>query len=491
MEEQLKGIDEAVAAGRLLKVTPIQSPLGSTRNASSPYLPDSDNAKHADSYKAKTQTDHDYPNQLAPEAFHGVLGEIVRIIEPHTEADPAGILIQALTAFGNVIGRKSHFLVESTLHFTNLFCVLVGNTSQGRKGTSWNHVRRIFSLADPDWAKNHILEGGLASGEGLIWAVRDPIEKTSPIREGGKIVDYQTEVVDHGVKDKRLLVIESEFASILGVQKRDGNTLSAHLRNAWDRGQLENRTKNNPCRATDAHISIIGHIVQDELLKLLSEADKRNGYGNRILWFIVKRSKSLPNGGNLNERDLTPLVAILQDAIRFGSEVIELKRSIEAQRIWENTYDCLNAERPGLFGAMTARGPAQVLRLSCLYALLDRSAVITDQHLNAALAVWEYAEASCKELFGGSMGNPAADQILAALQLAPEGLARAVISHTVFNKNKPSVEIDDALNLLRRYKLAESRIEETGGRPCEKWFLTKSDSALLTNKTTKAPLKPS
>ena len=41
-------------------------------------------------------------------------------------------------------------------------------------------------------------------------------------------------VVDAGVKDKRLLVQEGELSQALKVMKREGNTLSPVLRNAWD-----------------------------------------------------------------------------------------------------------------------------------------------------------------------------------------------------------------------------------------------------------------
>jgi len=46
--------------------------------------------------------------------------------------------------------------------------------------------------------------------------------------------------------------------------ERQGNTLSAVLRQAWESGNLRTLTKNSPTRATDAHVSIIGHITADE-----------------------------------------------------------------------------------------------------------------------------------------------------------------------------------------------------------------------------------
>ena len=84
-----------------------------------------------------------------------------------------------------------------------------------------------------------------------------------------------TEVTDEGVTDKRLLVVESEFASVLRVAQRQGNTLSATIREAWDSGNLRTLTKNDPMTATGAHICIVGHITADELRAELTATDTR------------------------------------------------------------------------------------------------------------------------------------------------------------------------------------------------------------------------
>jgi hypothetical protein len=42
----------------------------------------------------------DWPAPPDPAAYHGLAGEIVNRIAPHTEADPVAILSQLLVAFG-------------------------------------------------------------------------------------------------------------------------------------------------------------------------------------------------------------------------------------------------------------------------------------------------------------------------------------------------------------------------------------------------------
>jgi len=271
-------------------------------------------------YSAPQEPDN-WPQPLSKEAFHGLTGDIVHAIEPHTEADPAALLIQFLTTFGSVAGRKAHFMVEATPHHTNLFTVLVGDTAKSRKGTSWGHINRLFEEVASSWVSEQIKDG-LSSGEGLIWAVRDPVGKDDP-----------------GVHDKRLLVVETEFASTLKVLKREGNILSPVMRNAWDTGYLNILTKNNPAIATDAHISIIGHITTQELVRFLNEIEAGNGFGNRFLWDCVKRSKCLPEGGHIDQVDLTPLTKRLEEALEFAHKTEEIKFDKEARSLWYEVFE--------------------------------------------------------------------------------------------------------------------------------------------------------
>jgi hypothetical protein len=122
----------------------------------------------------------DYPASPDEAAYYGLAAEIVRKIEPETEADPVALLFQLLAAFGNIIGRNAYMLADGTQHYLNLFIVLVGKTSKGRKGTAWRHVFNLMRHVAEEWSKN--IGHGLSSGEGLIWAVRDKIEGKSSSR---------------------------------------------------------------------------------------------------------------------------------------------------------------------------------------------------------------------------------------------------------------------------------------------------------------------
>lgn len=408
-----------------------------------------------------------WPEPPGREAFFGLVGDITAVIEPASESDPVAVLVQTLICFGNRIGRRAHWVAESVRHYGNEFAVLMGQSSKARKGTSWGQVHHLFQLADqepdgirdplsPSWSSDRILSG-LSSGEGMIWAVRDPISKNG-------------EITDEGVSDKRLLALEPEFANVLKQNDRQGNTLSTMLRQAWETGKLGSLVKNSPARSTDAHISVIGHITTEELSRYLTATESANGFGNRIMWFLVRRSKYLPEGGEPERRAMGELATRLRSAVRFAEGVGLMARDEEARELWHAIYRPLSEGGPGLAGALLGRAEAHVMRLAMLYALLDESPMIRAEHLLAATSLWDFSDRSVKFVFGESLGNPLADDLARLIRQAGTGGVTKSDIFQYLGRHAPAEKVNQALNLLVVQGVAYADKVSTGGRPSEKWF---------------------
>jgi hypothetical protein len=407
---------------------------------------------------------------LVPEAYHGLAGRIVRTIEPHSEADPAALLLHVLIGVGNLIGRGPYATVEQTRHFLNEYVVLVGQSGKGRKGQAWSTPKALLGQADSAWLKARV-RSGLSSGEGVIEHVRDAREEQQPIKERGRVVGYESVMVDAGEPDKRLLVFEAEFASVLRRMNGETNSLSAVLRQAWDDGDLSTLTRKSPLRATGAHVSIIAHVTREELVANLTETERANGFANRFLFAWVRRSKILPEGGSLDRALLGQLAGELARVVEFARAAGEIRRDEAARAVWQEVYPKLSAGEPGLLGAVLARAEAHALRFSVLYAVLDRSPQVRPEHLRAALALWDYAEASARRIFGDRLGLSVADTVLAAVRARGGPMTQTEISG-LFHRNKPAAEILAALSLLEEGgKLRrQSRPPVDGqGRPAVVW----------------------
>jgi hypothetical protein len=407
-------------------------------------------------------------------AFYGEAGAYVRAIESCTEADPNAILMQLLVMAGNVVGRKLEHEADGVPHHTNLFLVLVGVTSNARKGTSYHRARRPFQFLD-NWGRT--VGGGLTSGEGLISLIRDPVEKEEPVKEKGVTTGYQKVIVDAGVPDKRLMIKQSEFSAVLKVASRDGNTLTDLVREAFDGGDLHLSTRNNPLRATAPHISLIGHITNHELCRLLTETDQANGFCNRILFCYAYRSRLLPFSPKPDPSAEQRMASCLRAAIQFAEKPQQLTFSKDATQAWELVYPVLSQDRLGLTGAMCARAEALTLRLSMIYAILDCSSAIELPHLLAGLAVWSYSERTVNSIFADRLGDDVADAIMDALRQNPDGLTRTEIS-AALGRHVRAERIAVALNVLARMKRATPTSEKTKGAPLKRWQETAADVAV-------------
>lgn len=197
-----------------------------------------------------------------------------------------------------------------------------------------------------------------------------------------------------------------------------------------------------------------------------------NGFANRFLFALVRRSKFLPFGGDLTDSVIEYLGEQIKTAIEHAKPVGRMNMSPRARAKWAKIYSHLSGAQEGLLGAVTARAEAQTIRLALIYALLDGAEEIDQTHLEAALAVWEYCEASAAHIFGNLLGDPVADDILRALQSKPQGVTRTEINN-LFSRNQSSGRIGAALQLLATKGLARPKQVAGGGRPVEMWYATK------------------
>ena len=256
---------------------------------------------------------------------------------------------------------------------------------------------------------------------------------------------------------------------MLSRSTRDGNTISALLRTCWDGETLQTLTQSDPLVATGAHITIIGHTTDADIRRHLTDTDQANGFANRFLWCLARRSKVLPFGGSLSAAQIDPLKDYLAVLIQWAMTIERVDFDAEGRDLWQSIYPELSRGECGLFGAVTARAEAQVLRLACLYSLLDGKSQISASSIRAALAVWEYCKASARHVFGARLGDPTADAILSRLRNSQSKLSRTQISR-IFSGNKPAHEIDRALSLLLKLNLASCEMSVEGeGRPTEVW----------------------
>jgi hypothetical protein len=88
------------------------------------------------------------------------------------------------------------------------------------------------------------------------------------------------------------------------------------------------------------------------------------------------------------------------------------------------------------------------MRLALLYALLDQSDLIREEHLRSALALWDYCERSAYYVWSDRFVNRDLDRLCRAIEESGErGLTLTSVVHELFRGNKPKEEVHALISL--------------------------------------------
>jgi S-ribosylhomocysteine lyase LuxS involved in autoinducer biosynthesis len=249
------------------------------------------------------------------------------------------------------------------------------------------------------------------------------------------------------------------------VMERQGSILPRVLRQAWDGGTLRTLTR-SPLAATGAHIVVIGHVTPGEFRIRLKEAQLVGGTMNRFLPIASRRTKLLPDGGNIPEATLEECGELLADSLDSGKAQAQrrITRTDTADRLWHARYAHLRKARPdGPVASALARAVPQVLRLSLAYALTDGCRVIDEQHLTAALALWSYAEATAEWMFGAEVDTGEVDGLVTYIASGGHaGRTRTDIYVEYYQKHKKSTDITMTLGQLMTDGRIREEIDKSG-----------------------------
>lgn len=397
------------------------------------------------------------PPALDRAVLHGLLGDIVKAAEPTTEADPIGVLVSLLAGVGVAVGTGPFIQVGNSRHPLLIWPLIFGRTGSGRKGEATDTAER-FLRADPQLAELTVT--GLSSGEGLIERIRDPKDAND----------------NGGTMDKRLLVVEPEYAGTMARAKREGSTLGAVLRQAWD-GRALSVMNRQALYSSASHVGIIGHITPKEFRLRLSESDMAGGSYNRFLPVYVERSKRLPIPVGMDEALAKALGSALHNCIVAARSAGRIQLGADATALWvERIYDELTAadDEDHAWTEFTRRSAPYTLRIAALYAAIDGRSLIEADELDAAAKLVAYSVASAKYVLDRQARDPRADRIRRALDSAgATGMTRSAIS-ALFSRNLTAAALDELLEALTASGEYEAFQQPTRGRPAQSYRRTQT-----------------
>lgn len=398
--------------------------------------------------------------------FYGLLGQFAKQSAMGTEVHPVASMAAMMSYLSACMGRNPMLSVGDGWHHLRLYTFHVGRSSKGGKGMALDLLKRIDTAirkASPSLVPQ-IHNGGLSSREGVAFLIHDGFkhgkDETPPIA------------------DKRLFVIEHEFANVLAQIKRDGNTLSACLRDCWDGGSIQPATKNSPIWATDPHIALHACITPNEVRARMSRGELTNGFANRFLIIWAERTGVIPFPARATDEVVQSFADAFAKVINFGlsgypaqTETMILSLTSDAKKAFGTAYREFAKRHPGgeLIAGLLERRAPMLLRIAGLFAITDCVHEITADHIEAAKAWMDYYSASVHVIFAPATDvaeersrKNRADKLLAWLTSAGDWCSRTNINCDCFKKSVHKTHINAVIEMLLLDNRIERREVDTG-----------------------------
>lgn len=398
-----------------------------------------------------------------------------------------------MVALSAGVGRGCYLRLGDDWHHPRIFALHVGRSGRGRKGTAFRLTDRLLKRLEenhPDVAFQHH-SGGLSSREGLVMMIHDGYAKSM-----GKSAEEVP-----AIQDKRLFILESEFVNVLHQAGREGNTLSAALRDAWDGRGIKPAIKHNAVGVSRPHINLWGHITPSELKDCMKARELSNGFANRFLtiWAEQPARHALPPG--TPDEVVDSLTDRMAEVLRFAgaNRFVEhdrrpMRLSESALLLYKALYENQMARPIGerLAGLLERRAP-MLLRIAMLLALTDSTMQIEPHHLQAAMAWVQYWEDSIAFIFATAQDEAkaeqttnAADRILYFLQTHGQA-TRTELVKDCFNRHTTKDVMDAALDELLKATppqievMALPKVEGRSGPPPKAYKISTANSANSAN----------
>lgn len=379
-----------------------------------------------------------FPAPPSRAAFRGLLGEAVEALAEGTDASEVGMLAGLLAFCGALIPASSYFHRQQT---TSPYLALVGESSVGRKGTAMFRAKDAMGNAIGVDVVNRARFDGLASGESLVNSLSEK-QRSSYDQTAG-------------------VVMEEEYATHLAAAGRDSSSLDSRMRQAFDGDDLYHRRVSGTITVQAPYwLPALIAITPTELRTRLPSGALTSGSGNRWLWLPVTRRRvtvvSTPPDMGQDAREG------LLDAHRAATKQPMLLSHASGVSEALSEYDeYLWSESVGIAADMTRRFSIIAFRIAMIHAAVERSRIVTLEHVGRAVALTEYARSGLGWVFGETLGNR--DATLLLRQLKENGsLTAGTLSKYLI---RDPIRRQDAIDELVRVGLARVVKVQTGKRP--------------------------
>lgn len=315
-------------------------------------------------------------------AWQGLLEDYRDLVAETTEAADAFHYATFCQVLGCTLGRRLH-VYHATKLYPNFFICLVGRSGLTRKDTCWARASDLLNSlhadCDSDESPPFRIVKGIRSYEGLL----DELS---------------------GERKVRLIQLGELLSLLTKAQQKSLGNIIPQLTELYDCPDHVNppiHQKIVDCR--EPFVSIIAGTTQAWLQKAMTERDIYGGFANRWLYFFGLPKEPKPNPPKVDSEKRQGIVEAINTIRLWTKDVLngELTISGEANALFAEYYNAYyrRCQQDGLIPTLIVRIQDFVWKLALLYAAIDLSNVIREDHINPAIAVGKYLESSVTEVF--------------------------------------------------------------------------------------------
>lgn len=321
--------------------------------------------------------------ELPAIAWRGLFKDYRDMVASTTEASDNFHYAAFLQVFGCTIGRRLH-VYHAGRQYPNFYVCLVGRSGLTRKDTTWSRAETVLNdlhaYSEDGPSPSFKAVRGLRSYEGLL----DELA---------------------GERKVRLIMLGELLSLFAKASQQSLSNIIPGLTEFYDMKDVINPPvhQKDVKPAREPFLSIMAGTTQDWLQKALTERDVYGGFANRWLYFYGLPKEPMPNPPKVDQALRNNLINELNQIRDWTDKVPngEIMISSEANILFDNYYRDYyrHCQQPGLIPTLIVRIQDFIWKIAVLYAADTMTETISADHLEAAIAVGNYLEASVAEVF--------------------------------------------------------------------------------------------
>jgi hypothetical protein len=363
--------------------------------------------------------------KLPPIAWRGIFKDYLDMVGDTTEAADVFHYATFLQVLGCTLGRRL-FVYHATRLYPNFYTCLVGRSGLTRKDTTWSRGRQVLDRlnenSENDPNPPFKMFRGIRSFEGLL---------------------------DELAGERKIRLIQfGEFLSLLARSKQEsgGTAIIPALTELYDSPDKLNPPvhQKDVKVAVEPFLSIMAGTTQDWLQKGLTERDIYGGFANRWLYFYGFPKGPIPSPPRVDPEKRNKLIQDLNMIRSWANDVSggEIKIEDDAEALFADYYQGYywRCQQPGLLPTLAVRVQDFIWKIALLYAADSMSETISKDHLEAAIEVGNYLEASAAEVFSGFGDTSGKAQETKLLELLRSDGGQPVPEREIYRRIKLSAK---------------------------------------------------